>query len=79
MMSSFPIGFGWKKIDVKQGDKSHVDPLRKEKHVFDLIKMVKKIVSPHKGQKTRKEFSFAYTIFTPMVNKNSGSIERPKK
>jgi hypothetical protein len=39
----FPIGFGWKKIDVKQRDKSHVGPQRKEKYVVDLIKMVRKL------------------------------------
>ncbi len=44
----FPHGSGWKKIDVKQKDKSHVDPLRKEKHVIDSIKMLKKIVNPQR-------------------------------
>jgi hypothetical protein len=47
----FPIGSGWKKIDFEQRDKSHVGPERKEKHVVDLIKMVKRSVSLEKGQK----------------------------
>ncbi len=80
MMSFFPIGSRWKKIDVKQKDKTHVDPLRKEKHVVDLIKMVKKLVSPQRGQKIRKDLFFVhYIIIIPMVNKSSGSIERRKK
>jgi hypothetical protein len=49
-----PIGFRWKKLDVEQKDKSHASPQRKEKHVVDLIKMVKKIVSPQRGQKNNK-------------------------
>ncbi len=50
-----PIGFGWKKKNVEQKDKSHVGPHRKEKHiVIDLIKMVKKIVGPQIGQKNKK-------------------------
>jgi hypothetical protein len=46
-----PIGFRWKKLDVKQKDKSHVSPQRKEKHVIDLIKMLKRIKSLEKNQK----------------------------
>jgi hypothetical protein len=45
------LSFGWKKIDVKQRDKSHVGPQRTEKHVVDLVKMVKKTVSPQRGKK----------------------------
>jgi hypothetical protein len=48
------IGYGWKKIDVKQKDKSHVGPQRKENHVVDLIKMVKKTMGPQKRPKKQK-------------------------
>jgi hypothetical protein len=51
MMRFFaPIGFGWKKINVEQRDKSHVGPQRKEKHiVVALIKMVNKTMGSQKG------------------------------
>jgi hypothetical protein len=80
MMRFFsPIGSGWKKIDVKQKDKSHVGPQRKKKHVVDLIKMVKKIMGPQRGQKSKKgKEPLHYTIFTPLVNKSSGSTKRSK-
>ncbi len=58
MRFSFPIGSRWKKIDVEWKDKSHVGPQRKEKHVVDLIKMVKKTMGPQRGQKARKEKNF---------------------
>jgi len=45
------LPFGWKKIDVKQRDKSHVSPQRTEKHVVDLVKMVKKTVGPQRDKK----------------------------
>jgi len=67
MMRFFsPIGSGWKKIDVEQKDKSHVGPRRKEKHVVDLIKMVKKTMGPTKGpKKQERERTFAlYHIYS---------------
>jgi len=75
-----PIGFRWKKLDVKQKDKSHVSPQRKEKHLVDLIKMVKKIVGPQRGQNNNKgKYFFHCTMFTPLVNKNNRSTKRSKK
>jgi hypothetical protein len=64
-----------KKIDVEQKDK--VGPQRKEKHVVDLIRMVKKTMGPQKGQKNKKGKELLhYTIFTPLVNMSNGSTKR---
>ncbi len=39
-------------------------PQKKEKHVVDLIKMVKKIVGPQRGQKMKED-----KFFVPLLHK----------
>jgi hypothetical protein len=74
------IHYGWKKINVEQRDKSHVGPQRKKKQLVDLIKMVKKNVGPQRDQKNKKRNELLHcTIFTPLVNINSGCTKKPKK
>jgi len=69
-----------KRIDVQQRGKSHVGSQMKEKHVVDLIKMVKKTVGPQRVQKNKKGKELLHCIIcTPLANKAMVHKEAKKR